>query len=236
MDRQKILVADDHELVRTGLKLLLNDNEKYEFHETGTGDAALNLLNGTSIDVLLLDIGMPLIEGEIRLEDSEYDQCVRQLMQRGVSYIKEDIFRQYGGLVVLCLVKLKYPSVKVVILSQHDGSGIIDIVQELDADGFLNKAELNETIIYALEQLRNSKKIYSETILKRLKTSRKDIVLSPRELEILEMIAGGFKDREIAERLDITPRTVSFHKVNLKEKLDAESTADLIAHYYSRLH
>ena len=90
-------------------------------------------------------------------------------------------------------------------------------------------------MIAALEALARGEKAFSSRVEEILsnKNQRSRPAISTREYEVLELIAHGFRDQEIADRLDITPRTVAFHKANLKSKLDADSTADLIAFYFS---
>ncbi|PKL30443.1 MAG: DNA-binding response regulator, partial [Spirochaetae bacterium HGW-Spirochaetae-10] len=61
------------------------------------------------------------------------------------------------------------------------------------------------------------------------------VEITAREKEVLELIANGFRDRDIAERLDISLRTVAFHKANLKEKIGAETLAELVSYYHSRV-
>lgn len=229
-----IAIADDHQLVRTGLSFVISSSNKYTVSsEASSVEEALGLFSHNPPDVLILDIGMKIPENSAVIEDC----FVPEFQQNGFPVSRETILSHYGGLVILATVKKTHPDSKVLILTQHEDSDLLSKVMSLGADGIQLKAEMNDTIVSALDQVVGGKTAYSEQVsalLQQKNNEKGSHSLSPREIEILELIANGFRDKEIAERLDISPRTVAFHKANLKEKLNAESTAELIAYYFKK--
>ena len=123
------------------------------------------------------------------------------------------------------------------IITQHDDQKVIQAADRLEVDGFLLKDEVNDAIVKALDIIQGGERAFSERVrqIKERPTPahREEEALSPREREVLQLVAHGFRDKEISERLNIALRTVAFHKANIKEKLNAETTAEIIAYYYS---
>lgn len=222
-----VLIADDHALVRTGLRIVINNSDDYFVAgEASNGAELLKLLEENRAGMVILDLQMEHPPGaQDEQAENENDPAA------------EELFRQYSGLFFLRKIRNSWPGVKVLIMTQHDDPRIIHSAVALDVNGFLLKDELNDAILQALESIRTGGSAFSERVehirLRPVREEKPD-PLSPREREVLQLVSHGFRDREISERLNIAPRTVAFHKANIKEKLNAESTAEIIAHYYSR--
>jgi two-component system response regulator DegU len=203
----KIIIADDHPIVRDGLRSALDSIEN--FHVTGVavnGVEALNLIKNEPPDLLLTDISMPEMNGI-------------------------DLTRE---------VTKKYPEVKVIILSMHENDAYINNALQAGAHGYLlkdsEKAELNS----AIERVVAGEKYFSKSVSQILVNGlynkpgesgeeQQDITgISKRELEVLEMIALGLSNKEIAGKLFLSIRTVDAHRYNIMQKLKVKNTAEMI--------
>lgn len=211
-----VIIADDHELIRTGLRIVIQGSpEFYIAAETDSAEALPGLLESGPCKILILDLHMPDGRNSGGLPDfrSEAD---------------------WSGLHLLKLVKEKFPGVSVLIMTQYDDPVVVHEANRFNVDGFILKNEVNDVIIEALQSLVRGERFFSSRIQAIMGSPpvEPERILSPREFEVLELVANGFQDKEICDRLDISRRTVAFHKANIKEKLNAESTAEIIAYYY----
>ncbi|MBC7861998.1 MAG: response regulator transcription factor [Bacteroidia bacterium] len=203
----KIIIADDHPIVRDGLRSALDSIEN--FHVIGVavnGVEALNLIKSDPPDLLLTDISMPEMNGI-------------------------DLTRE---------VTKKYPDVKVIILSMHENDAYINNALQAGAHGYLlkdsEKAELNN----AIERVVAGEKYFSKSVSQILVNGlynkpgengedQQDVTgISKRELEVLEMIALGLSNKEIAGKLFLSIRTVDAHRYNIMQKLKVKNTAEMI--------
>ncbi len=230
MDASKIpvLIADDHALVRTGLRIVINNSSGYFVAgEATSGGELLPLLQAEKGRFIILDLQMQPPPADAKGGGFT-----------PVDDTREELFRQYSGLLILQNIRRFWPDLRVLIITQYDDPAVIEAAVRLNVDGFLLKDELNEAILEALDAIGRGERAFSERV-RRIQERPPDAgpladsILSPREREVLELVAHGFRDREISERLNIAPRTVAFHKANIKEKLNADSTAEIIAYYYS---
>lgn len=222
-----VIIADDHELVRIGLRTVIQQSERFSVaDEAQNGSELMKKLEEKPCQIVLLDLNMP------KSGSSGGPDLATVSQEESVSGI---VLSAYSGLLLLQSLKQKKPELKVLVITQHDSPEVIRKARDLGADGFVLKEEFNNSVIAALEALARGEKAFSSRVEEILsnKNQRSRPAISTREYEVLELIAHGFRDQEIADRLDITPRTVAFHKANLKSKLDADSTADLIAFYFS---
>ncbi|MCB1169756.1 MAG: response regulator transcription factor [Leptospiraceae bacterium] len=223
-----VLIADDHQLILTGLRIVIGDSDGFYISgEARNGEEALEAVQKNVPRIVVLDIGMPpgaTIQGQA---DSSLMEEMERIGIRDVS--------QYGGLLVVEYIKKNYPAMGILIVTQQESPAIISAASRLRVDGVLLKDDVNENIVAALDRIVSGHPVFSDkvnAILERHKDSEPK--LSEREWQVFELVAHGFKDKEIAERLDISARTVAFHKGNLKEKLNAETTAELIAYFHER--
>lgn len=191
----KVMLADDHSLIREGIKQLLEFDGSIEvIAQASDGIECINVLDSCNPDILLLDINMPNV----------------------------------NGLDVLAELKKKRSNLKILILTVH--SEIEYLVKSVDigADGYVLKdagsAELKDAInkVYSGEQYIQASLIplLNSRLINRDIDREKIDSLTKREIEILKQIAGGRFNKEIAESLDITERTVKNHISNLFKKID----------------
>jgi DNA-binding NarL/FixJ family response regulator len=206
MNTIKIIVVDDHQLILDGLKFLINDVPEFNFvGEARSGLEALELVKSTPCDIILMDIEMDGISG---IETT-------QLL------IKEN------------------PEAKILALTMYNEKGIIDKFMEAGASGYALKNITPEELTEAIKTVISGKKYFSKAVTDTLmeKKSTKivsskvdplDDLLTRREIEILKLIAQGFSNREVGEKLGISPRTVDTHRTNVMEKLEIKNIAALI--------
>lgn len=199
-----ILLAEDHVLLRDGLKLLLTDQPEMQVvAEASNGKEVQRLLQENSVDVAILDINMPEMDG---IQTAEY-------------------------------IRQAYSNVKVIMLSMLDNESYVTKSFQAGATGYILKNTGKEEFINAIKLVMEGHPYISHKIsallVKRIKPDvvenvEVDIHLSNRELEILNYIAEGFTNGEIAEKTFTSKRTVETHRKNLIEKTGTKNTASLI--------
>ncbi len=204
----RTLIADDHALVRAGIRALV---EKIEgiivVAEAGKGNEAIDLINELKPDLVLLDITMP--------DGSGFD--------------------------VLHHLKKNLPEIRVIVLTVHEaGEYAIRALRE-GAAGFLPKSAASTELEQAINTvMRGETYISPETSRKTLLeygkgTSKRDQLanLSPRQREVLRMIAEGRTTKQIAQLLEISVKTVETHRSQLMERLDIHDVAGLVRYAIS---
>ncbi|MDI9342556.1 MAG: response regulator transcription factor, partial [Sediminibacterium sp.] len=169
--------------------------------KVSNGQEALRYLNGHKTDLVMMDINMPVMNG--------------------VEALRE--------------IKKSFPLVKVIILSMHNEQQTIINVMKEGADGYLLKSADKAEFKTALELVKTGKQYFSNEITKTLmqQHTREDKVngsekLSSREIEIIKEVAAGYSNNEIADRLNISVRTVETHRKNIMAKLELKNMAALI--------
>lgn len=202
----KLLIVDDHALVRDGLKSMLSTNPDIEvIAEASNSEEAHIGLKESKPDVILMDI---------MLDD-----------ENGIEVAKE--------------IKEVSPETKVLFLSMDVSEKFISEAVKTGAEGYLPKDIKKEILIEAINKVHNGGKYYSERvseiILEKIYSdsqpnadSNKSKSLSKRETEVLKLIANGISNRDIAEKLFISVRTVDAHRNNILQKLKLKSTAELV--------
>ncbi|TKC08881.1 response regulator transcription factor [Pedobacter frigoris] len=201
----RIILAEDHKLVRDGVKMLLGTSDTLEvIAEAPNGQVVLDLLaGGTTADMVLADINMPVLDGKGLLD----------------------------------AINENYPKVKVVFLSMMENPAHIAQMIKAGACGYLLKNTGAEELIFALNHISAGERyICAEIGMNLLEQFGGDIKtadykgaeFSARELEILHLIAEGYTNMEIADRLFISKRTVEGHRQSLLEKTESRNTATLI--------
>ena len=206
----RILIADDHGVLRAGLRALLNAEPELEVvGEAGDGDEALRLATQLRPDVLLLDISMP----------------------------------GPGGIEVTRRVKQALPDTRVLILTVHEDESLLREAIQAGAAGYIIKRAVESELINAIQAVwRGDVYIHpamTRALLKEVAPatfSDETPVepLTPRETEVLQLIAQGYTNRQIAEQLTISVRTVETHRANLMDKLGLRSRVELVR--YAREH
>jgi two-component system response regulator NreC len=184
-----------------GLKALLSDYEGVSLKgEARNGREALEMLDLLKIDVLLLDLDMPVMGG--------------------VDFMKE-------------LAKRKH-EVKVIVLTMHDEKAMIRSLLDLGAHGYLLKNSTRDELVRAIEGVMSGKHHLSEEVHTVLLTPDKDLrsgklaELTEREVEILKCVAEGLSNKEIGDKLFISPRTVDTHRTNVMQKLELHNVAGMV--------
>ena len=201
-----VLIADDHMVVREGLRKLLEAEEGIEVvGEAATGRKAVELTQKLRPDVVVMDIAMP----------------------------------QMNGLEATRQIRKADPNAKVLILSAHSDDAYVTSVAALGAAGYLIKQTSAHFLSEAIREVQKGKTFFSPTVAKRIQKRQQDSLsrkgvskagasdLSSRELEVLQLIAEGEANKQIAEGLGISIKTVEKHRDHLMHKLDIHDTAGL---------
>ncbi len=201
----KVIIADDHVLFRQGVKVALSSKKDIELiAEADNGMQLLNLLRHMEPDVILLDIQMPIMDGITTLPE------IRKI----------------------------YPQVKVIILSMHNDHSMISKLMEIGANSYLTKNSDSENIYNAIrtcyEQEFYFNELTNKALLTGLRTRKTDNLvpqeanLTEKETTILKMMCEEKTTKEIADLVDISPRTVEAIRDKLKSKTGAKSMAGLV--------
>jgi len=202
MEKIRIIIADDHQLFRNGLKLLLNSFTEFEVTgEASNGEEFLRLLNTTPADIALMDISMPEMDG-IEATRRGLKICP-SLNIIALSMYGEDEY----------YYKMVDAGAKGFLLKDSDISEVREAIITVIKGGSFFSQELLYHVIQKIK-LREQEP--------------KSAVLSKREKEILLKICEGFSNQEIAESLFISKRTVDKHRANLLGKTNSKNTASLI--------
>lgn len=202
----KVLIADDHTLFRTGVKTSLAHYGDIEFiGEAENGMQLLNLLKFLQPDVILLDIQMPIMDGIATLPE----------------------------------VKKILPNAKIIMLTMNDDVSMISKLMEIGANSYLTKNSDSETIYEAIKTVHSKEYFFNEytnkAMLSGLRNRRMvetnpvfDAELSEKEMQVLKLMCDEKSTKEIADIVEISPRTVEAIRDRLKIKTGAKSTAGLI--------
>lgn len=204
-EKIKVIITDDHALFRQGVKAALSFRDDIEFlGEAENGMQLLNLLKFLKPDVLLLDIQMPIMDGIATLPE------VRKIL----------------------------PEVKVIMLTMHNEVSLITKLMGIGANSYLTKDSDSDTIYEAIRTCYENEFYFNEftnrAMLTGLRTQAapnkldEDAELSEKEIQVLKLMCDEKSTKEIAEIVEISPRTVEAIRDRLKIKTGAKSTAGLI--------
>ncbi|MCB0770274.1 MAG: response regulator transcription factor [Flavobacteriales bacterium] len=198
----RILLADDHRIITDGLEQLLAQLPDVECIGVATnGEEALQMTGHLGVDVVLMDIDMPVMDG---IEATER-------------------------------IKQERPQVKVVVLSMHEDAAVVKRLMAVGADGYLVKNCGKDELLLAIRNVHQGQRHFASALTEALLRNdpideRPDALkeLSEREIEVLGALAEGLGNKEIGERLFISPRTVDTHRTNIMKKLDVHHVAGLV--------
>jgi DNA-binding NarL/FixJ family response regulator len=204
MGKIRVLLAEDHTIVRKGLRALLEDQPGIEvIAEAEEGRQAVHLTEQLRPDVVLMDFSMPGLNGL---------EATRQIIER-------------------------IPGTKVLVLTRHTNQEYVDRILEAGASGYLVKKSALEELVIAIQAVHRGDSYLDPAIsatiirgyLEKSKTQGEDRYnrLTPRQREVLQLIAEGRANKEIAAMLHISVKTVENHRASLMEALDLHSTAEL---------
>lgn len=197
----KILLVDDHELVRTGISRILKDVKDFEvIASVGSGEDAVDFCRKNQPDVVMMDVSMPGIGGL---------EATRKIMR-------------------YC------DSTKVLCLSMHKENPIPTKIMQAGAYGFLTKDAEPEEMVNAIYKVHSGQKYVAPDIAQMIALGQLDMnsenpfeSLSDRELEITLMLTRGVRVPDIAENLNISPKTVNTYRYRMFEKLGIQSDVEL---------
>jgi len=199
----RILIADDHEVARKGIRALLESHVGWEVcAEARDGREAVECAGRLKPDVLLLDIGMPNLNGL---------DAARQILATT-------------------------PGARILILTVHDSEQVVREVLAAGARGFLLKSDAGRDLVAAVEAVQNRRTFFTPKVAQMLldgylRPEESDgldkRVLTPREREVIQLVAEGKTTKEVATALSLSVKTAETHRTNLMRKLDLHSIADL---------
>lgn len=205
-DKIKVLITDDHALFRAGVKTSLSHYPDIEFiGEAENGMQLLNLVKFLKPDVILLDIQMPIMDGIATLPE----------------------------------VKKILPNAKIIMLTMNDDVSMISRLMEIGANSYLTKNSDSETIYEAIKTVHTNDYFFNDytnkAMLSGLRNKRvveiampDETELSDKEMQVLKLMCDENSTKEIADIVEISPRTVEAIRDRLKIKTGAKSTAGLI--------
>lgn len=209
MPKAKLLLVEDHIVVRQGLKALLADEPDIEvIGEANNGRECLQLIPQLQPNIVLMDISMPRL----------------------------------NGIETTCRLRQEYPAIKVVALSMHAHEEYVFQVLQAGASGYVLKQADSSEMIQAIHKALLGETYLGSTIcpraleeyMRRAKNRDQRGLLTPREREVLQLLAEGLTNHEIANQLVISVKTVETHRTNMMRKLNMKSKTDLIKYAFSK--
>jgi len=205
--KKTILIAEDHTILREGLRSLLNTDQDFEVvGEAEDGREAIRVAEKLRPDLILMDLTMPKMNG--------------------LEAIKE--------------IKKRSPASKILVLTVHKTEEYILAALEVGADGYVVKDATHSELVMAMQKVLTGGRFLSPDISekvidgylegqKALRTKTPWDTLTQREREILKLVAEGYKNKDVADYLFISVKTVEKHRANLMRKLDLHNAAGLTA-------
>jgi len=205
MSRPKILLADDHKMMRKGLRLLVNEQSDMEvIAEADNGREALTLAQDLRPDVVVMDVSMPELNGLKATEKLKH----------------------------LC------PEIKILTLTRHTDDGYLQLLFQAGVSGYVLKQSAADDLVRALRAVAAGQTYLdpavTEAVLGRVvgkRAPRGSVAgktLSPREEDVLRLIAWGYLSKEVAARLGINIKTAETHKANAMTKLGMRNRIDIV--------
>lgn len=206
MKKLRILIADDHGIVRKGLRLQLEQHEQFEVvGEANDGREAVRTAEQLAPDVVIIDIAMPNLNGV-----EATTQILKQNARTGV-----------------------------IILSMHSDEGYLRRALAAGARGYLLKDSADVDLYRAVEAVANGKSFFSPAIANTLledymrQLQQRGLedsydLLTDREKEVLQLLAEGKSNKEVAAALNLSTGTIETHRTHIMQKLDLHSAADII--------
>lgn len=201
----RVIIAEDHHLVREGIRALLEKSGEVQvIGEAATGEEAINLTLELQPDVVIMDLSMPRLDG----------------VQASSRIINEDIHT------------------KIIIVSMHADSAMIKQLLQNGVKGYLLKDAVASELLLAVKSAHNGRVYLSPTISESVMTlllapeeddSTQTVDrLTPREREVLQLVAEGHTNNSIADLLSISVKTVEKHRANVMSKLEVSDVASLV--------
>jgi DNA-binding NarL/FixJ family response regulator len=201
----RVVLADDHVLVRQSLKSLLEREGFQVVGEASDGNEAIRQVNSVHPDIAVMDISMPMING--------------------VEVARE--------------VRRSSPKTKSILLTQHDESQYIFEALEAGVKGYVLKSQAFGDLVQAIKQVSRGQTYFSPGVSAGVevfhsKSERRSGLLTPRERQVLQLIAEGKSTKDVASLLGITAKTAESHRTALMKKLDIHEIASLVLYAVRR--
>jgi two-component system response regulator NreC len=200
----RIFIADDHAVVRAGLRALLKEDPALELvGEASGGVEAVELAGQLKPDVLVLDLSMPDLDG--------------------ISVTRK--------------VKAALPGTRILILTVHEDEALLREAIKAGASGYILKRAAEAELISAIQTILRGDLYVDPSMLRALLDEKQAVTsnntgqvepLTPREVDVLKLIVVGYTNKQIAEQLTLSIRTVEGHRANLSEKLGLHSRVELV--------
>jgi DNA-binding NarL/FixJ family response regulator len=199
----RIVIADDHELVRKGLAAVIAEVGPWKVvAEAGNGRQAVELVSAHKPDLAILDLTMPELNGL---------EATRQILA-------------------------SEPQTRVLILTAHESEQLIREVLGAGAQGYVLKSDAGRTLVGAVEALLEGRTFFTSKVARmvlegylRNPTAAETIpTLSAREREIVQLLAEGRSNKDVARKLDISVKTAETHRSNIMRKMQFDSLSDLV--------
>ena len=208
MGSLRVLVADDHEIVRKGLRSILEEQPGWEVTgEASDGREAVDKVRSLRPDISVVDVGMPGLNGL---------EATRQMLRND-------------------------PETKVLILTMHESDPLIREVLDAGARGYLLKSDASRDLVSAIDAIRRNKTYFTARVAQmvldgyldkkprtpteaELPTSR----LTPRQREIVQLLAEGKSSKEVAVALGLSVKTAETHRANIMRRLNCHSVSELV--------
>ena len=201
MKSLRILLADDHEMVRQGLRALIENQSGWQVcGEAITGREAVTKARELKPDIVVMDFTMPELNGM---------EATRQ-------------------------IRAALPRTEVLLLTMHESEELVREVLAAGARGYELKSDAGRALVDALKALAEQKPYFTSKIAALVlegylnPITRENPVLTPREREIVQLVAEGRSTKELADRLGISPKTAETHRTNLMRKLNLHSVSEVV--------
>jgi len=201
MQKFKILIVDDHGIFRDGIKLVISQTDEYEvIGEASNGKEFIDQLDNNLPDIVLMDISMPVMD----------------------------------GIVASKLALEKHPGLKIISLSMFGDEEYYLKMIETGVKAVIFKKSGTTELLHALDEVSKGNSYFSQELLKKLvfkintPQAKDELQISPREKEVLALICNGFTNKEIADKLFISSKTVDRHRTSLLQKTETRNSAHLV--------
>lgn len=207
MEPTRVLIADDHEVVRKGLRTLLEEQPGWQVAgEACDGREAVEKAKSLKPDVTVLDISMPALNGL---------EATRQMIQNN-------------------------PQSRVLVLTMHESDALIREVLGAGARGYLLKSDAGRDLVNAVDAVRRDKTFFTARVAQMVldgyldkKPAKVDPEsprdrLTPRQREIIQLLAEGKSSKEVAVALNLSIKTAETHRANIMRRLDCHSVSELV--------
>jgi len=204
----RILIADDHTILRAGIRSLLDMQPDFEVvGEVDNGKDAVYSAGQLKPDILLTDLSMPKTNGTEAIER----------------------------------IKNRYPDIKILVLTVHKTEEYVHAALKAGADGYVLKDDTSDELIHAINNVVAGKtylspSICSEVVMGYLADPNKEKIsssldqLTTREREVMKLIAEGYRNKDVAEYLSISLKTVEKHRSNMMKKLDLHNASSITSY------